>query len=174
MPWNKITDCNNYGSNGRAGNANFSEKSTLCTHTGVDQNFQTDLGAMGAGPYEFQGKSVWTNPLVLWFTGNLHGPIITNALKVHQRFPPKTGIDPWMALLSNLVDPMGWPEPGSLNRGLGRTRHGVHGIFFSPEPPRNCQEKSTPIGIRPDKGSTVQWKWSPPSNGNDPRPPLLV
>ena len=36
-----------------------SEKSTLWTDTGVDQNFQGDLGAIG--PYEFQGKFIWTN-----------------------------------------------------------------------------------------------------------------
>ena len=45
------------------------ELKTLWTDTGVDQNFQTDLGAIG--PYEpiwtnpllpcFQGKAVWTN-----------------------------------------------------------------------------------------------------------------
>ena len=34
------------------------EKSTLWTDTGADQNFQRDLGAIG--PYEFQGKFVWT------------------------------------------------------------------------------------------------------------------
>ena len=32
----------------------MSEKSTLWTDTGVDQNFQRDLGAIG--PSEFQGK----------------------------------------------------------------------------------------------------------------------
>ena len=33
----------------------MAEKSTLWTDTGVDQNFQRDLGAIG--PYEFQGNS---------------------------------------------------------------------------------------------------------------------
>ena len=41
------------------------EKSTQWTHTGVDQNFQRDFGAIGL--YEFQGTSVWTNPLVPCF-----------------------------------------------------------------------------------------------------------
>ena len=42
------------------------EKSTLWTDAGVDQNFQTDLGAIG--PYEFQGKFVWTNGPFAFFS----------------------------------------------------------------------------------------------------------
>ena len=41
--------------------------STLCTDAGVDQNFQRDSGAIG--PYELQGTSVCTNPLVPCFQG---------------------------------------------------------------------------------------------------------
>ena len=35
------------------------EKSILWTDTGIDQNFQRDLGAIG--PYEFLGKFIWTS-----------------------------------------------------------------------------------------------------------------
>ena len=53
---------------------------TLWTDTNVDQNFQRDLGAIGQ--YEFQGTSVWTNPLVPCF----------QALKVRQKFPPRLAL----------------------------------------------------------------------------------
>ena len=68
------------------------EKSTLWTDAGLDQNFQRDLRAIGL--YEFQGKFVCTNPLVLSFPGNLYG---TMALKVHRK-SPEAGIGPWTAL----------------------------------------------------------------------------
>ena len=45
----------------------FAGKSTLWTDAGVDQNFQRQLGAIG--PYEFQRKFIWTNPLVPCFQG---------------------------------------------------------------------------------------------------------
>ena len=58
---------------------NTAEKSTLWTDTGVDQNFQRDLGAIG--PYKFQRKFVWTN-------GD----------ESSSKVSPETGIGPWMAL----------------------------------------------------------------------------
>ena len=64
-----------------------SEKSTLWTDAGVDQKFQRDLGAIGS--YEFQGKSIWTNPLVPCFQGYLYGPM---ALKVCQNNPPRLAL----------------------------------------------------------------------------------
>ena len=61
-----------------------SEKSTLWTDASVAQNFQRDLGAIG--PYEFQGKFVWTNPLMPGFQENLYGPM---AMKARQKSSPR-------------------------------------------------------------------------------------
>ena len=58
---------------------------TLWTDASVDQNFQRDLRAIG--PYEFQGKFVWTNPWCLVLKENLYGPI---APKV--QFPPRLAL----------------------------------------------------------------------------------
>ena len=73
------------------------EKSTLWTDAGVDQNFQRDLGAIG--PYEFQGKSAWTNRLVpCFFSGEI---CHDNGPESSSKFPPETGIVPQMALPSS-------------------------------------------------------------------------
>ena len=51
---------------------------------------------MGAiGPYEFQGKSVWTNPLVSCFQGE---SVWTNGPASLPKVSTETGIGPWMAL----------------------------------------------------------------------------
>ena len=72
------------------------EKSSLWTDAGVDQNFQRDLGAIG--PCDFQKKNSYGPiPWCLVFRENLYGPM---ALKVHQKFP-RTGIGPWLALPNN-------------------------------------------------------------------------
>ena len=60
-----------------------SEKSTLWTDTGVDQNFQRDLGAIG--PYEFQGEIVWTNGPFASFSGKFAWQIDTE--KFIKSFP---------------------------------------------------------------------------------------
>ena len=69
------------------------EKSTLWTNTCVDQNFQRDLGAIG--PYQFQEKSVWTNPSVPCFPGK---SVWTNGAESLSKVPHETGPSPWMAL----------------------------------------------------------------------------
>ena len=59
----------------------------LWTNAGVDQNFQTNLGAID--PYEFQGKFVWTNGSHMpCFQGNLYGAM---ALKVRQKSHARCG-----------------------------------------------------------------------------------
>ena len=70
-------------------------KSTLWNDTSLDQNFQGYLGAIG--PHEFQGKSVWTNPLVPCFQGK---SVWTNGAEGLPKVSPETGIGPWMALPS--------------------------------------------------------------------------
>ena len=71
------------------------EKSTLWTDTGVDQNFQRDLRAIG--PYEFQGKLVWTNAPFALFSGKF---VWTNGTECSSIVCAETGIGPWMALPS--------------------------------------------------------------------------
>ena len=66
--------------------------STLWTNTGVGQNFQRDLGAIG--PYEFQGKVTWTNPIGALFKGK---SVRTNGPE-SVKITLQTGIGPWMAL----------------------------------------------------------------------------
>ena len=89
------------------------EKSSLWTNTGVDQNFQRDLRAIG--PYEFQEKSVWTNALVPFQRNSAW----TNGPESSSRASPETGIGPRMAsgstvcneITSNLL-------PNNLSRDL--------------------------------------------------------
>ena len=63
--------------------ATLTEKSTLWTDAGVDQNFQRDLRAIG--PCEFQGNSYLPMAPALFSGKNSHGPM---ALKVRQKLPP--------------------------------------------------------------------------------------
>ena len=69
------------------------EKSILWTDTGVDQNFQRDLGAIG--PYEFQRIFVWANGPFAVFSRKL---VWTNGAESSSRVSPETCIGPWMAL----------------------------------------------------------------------------
>ena len=51
---------------------------------------------MGAiGPYEFQGKFVWTNGTFALFSGKF---VWTNGAESSSKVSPETGIGPWMAL----------------------------------------------------------------------------
>ena len=68
-------------------------KSPLWTDSGLDPNFQGDSGAIG--PYEYQGKSVWTDPLVPCFQRK---SVWTNGAESLPKVSLETGIDPWMAL----------------------------------------------------------------------------
>ena len=61
-------------------NEDTSDGREVWTDTGVDQNFQRDLGAIG--PNEFQGNS----PPLPCFQRNAYGPM---AHKVRQKFPPR-------------------------------------------------------------------------------------
>ena len=70
----------------------FSETSTLWTDSGVDQNLQRDLGAVG--PHELQGKAVWTNSFVPCFQGK---SVWTNGPESSLKVSPETGIGPCMA-----------------------------------------------------------------------------
>ena len=71
----------------------LAEKSTLWTDAGANQNFKRGLGAIG--PFEFQGKLVWTNgPFAL----SLGTFVWTNGSESSSKVSPKTGIGPWMAL----------------------------------------------------------------------------
>ena len=69
------------------------EKSNLWTDAGVDQNFQIYLGA--TGPYEFQEKTVWTNPLVPCLQGR---SVWGNGAGSSSKVSPEIGIGPRMAL----------------------------------------------------------------------------
>ena len=71
----------------------FSEKSTLWTYAGADQNFQRDLGIIG--PYEFQGKFVWTNLLVPRFQGK---SVWTNGPESSQKSSPRLAVVHGLAL----------------------------------------------------------------------------
>ena len=73
----------------------FAGKSTLWTDTGVDQNFQRDLAAIG--PYEFQGKFVWTNGPFALFSRKF---IWTNGTESSSKVSTETGIGPLMVLPS--------------------------------------------------------------------------
>ena len=78
--------------------SDLTEKSTLWTDAGVDQNFQRDLGAIG--PYESQGNSCGPISWRLILRGNLNGRL-ENSSKVS----PETGIGPWMALPCMKITP---------------------------------------------------------------------
>ena len=75
LKWSFVSDCGPLCSEGA-----LARKSTLRIDESVDQNFQTNLGAIG--PYEFQGNFVWT-ALLPCFQGNSYGPM---ALKLLQKF----------------------------------------------------------------------------------------
>ena len=87
----------NFFSSGRGSSGQFRsaepEKSTLWTNTGVGQNFQRDLGAIGL--HEFQGKFIWTNGPFALFSGKF---VWTNGAESSSKVSPETGIGPWMAL----------------------------------------------------------------------------
>ena len=78
------------------------EKSSLWTDASIDQNFETDLGAIG--PY---GPIPWC----LVFRGDLYGPM---ALKVCRTFPPK------------LVLVHGWLFPGESDGDVPRGQQNRH------------------------------------------------
>ena len=65
----------------------ISETSTLWTDAGVDQKFQSDLGAVG--PCEFQRKSVWTTRFVPCFQGK---SVWTNGPESWEKFPPRLAL----------------------------------------------------------------------------------
>ena len=83
----------------------FTEKSNLWTDTGVDQNFQRDLGTIG--PHEFQGKSIWTTWCL--FRETRYGPMAAKGVRSF----PEIGIGPWMAL------PSLYPNSTCLMYGIG-------------------------------------------------------
>ena len=80
----------------RAISEKFSGNSTPWTDTGVDLNFQRDLGAINSEE-KFKGKFVWTNGPLPSFQGNSYGPM---ALKVLLKFPPT------LALVHGLLFPI--------------------------------------------------------------------
>ena len=56
-----------------------------------------DFGALSIGPYEFQGKFVWTNGPFAFFSGKF---VWTDGAESLSKVSPKTGLGPWMALPS--------------------------------------------------------------------------
>ena len=96
-----------------------SEKSALWTDTGVDHNFQRDLGTIG--PYESQGKSTWINPLVPFFREK---SVWTNGAESLSKVyvSPETGVGPWMALPQMKL---GKGQKENVARGLSFFQHTV-------------------------------------------------
>ena len=74
-----------------------------------------DLQAIG--PYEFQGKSIWTNPLVPCFEGK---SVWTNGSESSSKFSPEIGIGPWMALPSACPFQKAFQPEFGAYRGLAR------------------------------------------------------